>query len=74
MNRRQRRRARSAARHNRFYQTYVRHLPRVPLDAPLERGRVYHLVVHHDHWCAFYSGRACNCNPIVSRHAEPVRS
>jgi hypothetical protein len=74
MNRHQRRRARRIAHHNKFYRNYVRHLPRLPIDAPLERGRVYHMVFHHDEWCAFYSGAPCNCNPIISRHAEPVRS
>jgi hypothetical protein len=63
MNRHQRRRARRMTRHNKFYQTYVRHLPRIPLDAPLDRGRVYHLVVQHDEWCQF-----------VSRYVEPRRS
>jgi hypothetical protein len=52
----------------------VQHLPRVPLDAPLERGRVYHVVMAHDAWCAIYSGKECNCSPIISRHAEPRRS
>jgi hypothetical protein len=48
MNRHDRRRARSQARHNRFYHDYVRHLPTERLDAPLMRGRVYHLAIHHD--------------------------
>jgi hypothetical protein len=74
VNRRQRRRARLMARHNRFYQSYVRHLPRTPLDAPLERGRVYHLVMQHDAWCDFYSSKTCNCDPIISRHVEPRTS
>jgi hypothetical protein len=74
MNRHQRRRAARMARHNQLYETYVRHLPRVPLDAPLERGRVYHMVYFHDEQCAFYSGKSCNCQPTVSRHAEPERS
>ena len=74
MNRHQRRRAARMTRHNRFYETYVRHLPRVALDAPREAGRVYHLVVHHDEWCDFYSGKPCNCQRIISQHVEPSRS
>jgi hypothetical protein len=44
MNRHERRRARKQA-HNNFYEQYVRHLPQVPFDAALERGRVYHTVM-----------------------------
>ena len=54
MNRHQRRRAGKMAGHNKFYNDYIRHLPQVALDAPLERGRLYHTVVQHDEWCAFY--------------------
>jgi hypothetical protein len=39
MNRHERRRTRKA-RENKFYTGYVKHLSRVPLDAPLERGRL----------------------------------
>jgi Fe-S-cluster containining protein len=74
MNRHDRRRARKMDRENKFYEGYVRGLPRVPLDAPLERGRVYHLVVQHDSWCAFYDGQECNCDPIITKHEEPIRS
>jgi hypothetical protein len=73
MNRHQRRRARSMARHNHVYGSYVRHLPRVALDAPLERGRVYHDVFFHDEWCGIYSGAECNCRSLFSRHVEPRR-
>jgi hypothetical protein len=72
--RRSRSRARRKARENRFYQTYIRHLPAVPIDAPLEPGRVYHTVFAHDDWCEIYSGRDCNCSPIVRRFVEPRRS
>jgi len=64
------------AKHNSFYE-YIRHLPQVPVDAPLERGRVYHTVIQHDDWCRFYETENfadCNCNPIISRHVEPERS
>jgi hypothetical protein len=50
------------------------HLRRVPLNAPLERGRVYHLVIAHHDWCAFYEGGECNCDPVITRHIEPKRS
>lgn len=40
--RHERRRARAMRGHNAFYTDYVAHLPRIPLDAPLEPGRVYH--------------------------------
>jgi hypothetical protein len=83
MNRHQRRRAAaisrvSAGKKNRsFYELYLRHLPQVPIDAPLERGRVHHLCFHHDEWCRIFSTgnpADCNCDPVISRHAEPVRS
>jgi len=68
------RRARKMAGENDFYTGYVKHLPSIPIDAPLERGRVYHTVVQHDEWCTFYDNKECNCNPIISRHVEPERS
>jgi hypothetical protein len=74
MNRQQRRRAAKMARENHFYETDVKHLPRITLDAPYEAGKVYHLVHHHDEGCSFYSGAACNCHPIITRHVEPSRS
>ena len=76
MNRKQRRaeKAKNRARENRVYETYVRHLPEVPLDQPLERGRVYHMVFHHDDWCGIHAGGECTCNPTIERRVEPVRS
>jgi hypothetical protein len=70
-------RAKRRRMHDRFYLDHIRHLPQVPLDAPLKRGRAYHSVTFHDHWCRFYDhGRVsdCNCNPTFSRYIEPVRS
>lgn len=70
-------RARKMQRHDAWYQGDVKHLPQVPLDAPYERGRLYHMCFHHDHWCAFYDTESmadCNCDPIVTRHVEPERS
>ena len=66
-------------RHDRFYNDYIRHLPRVPLDAPLAPGQVYHLVFAHDDDCGIYNKSNgtlddCTCSPIVSRHVEPRRS
>jgi hypothetical protein len=69
--------ARARKRHTDFYSSYVRHLPRVPVGAPLERGRVYHLVLHHDDWCRFYDTENvadCNCDAVISQHVEPRRS
>jgi hypothetical protein len=65
------------AKHDTFYQEHIRHLPQVPLDAPFERGRVYHTCVHHDAWCRFYDTENpgdCNCEPEITRHVEPRRS
>jgi hypothetical protein len=73
MNRKQRR----AARINRetdFYHDYIRHLPEVPHSAPFEKGKVYHIVCHHDDWCTIYDGCDCNCNVIMTRHVEVRRS
>ena len=61
-------------RESKFFNEYVSKLPRVPLDAPLERGRVYHTVMQYDDWCSIYDGKECNCNPVVSRYIEPKRS
>jgi hypothetical protein len=68
------RREKVKAGHNRFHNDYVRHLPSVPLDAPLEPGRVYHEVHAHDDDCRIYSGKACSCNPVITRHVEPKRT
>jgi hypothetical protein len=66
-------------RHNRVYNDYIRHLPEVPLDVPLERGRVYHLVFSHDPHCKIYDQPTaslvnCTCLPVMSRHVEPRRT
>ena len=83
-NRRNRRRAaalnrkseRVRSRHNAFFRSYIRHLPEVEPDAPLEPGRVYHVVfAHHDN-CAFYATERladCTCDPQVRRFVEPER-
>jgi hypothetical protein len=78
MNRHQRRAAR-AKREGDFYQNYIQQLPEVPMEAPLERGRLYHTVCHHDPWCAIYDTDTgglgqCNCNVVLTRHIEPRRS
>jgi hypothetical protein len=67
---------RNTQRHSSFYESYIKYLPLVPLDAPLEPGRVYHLALFHDEWCKFYETENiadCNCNPAMQRHIEPVR-
>ena len=38
-----------------FFENYIKHLPQVPLDAPIEPGRLYHKVIAHDDWCAIYN-------------------
>ena len=81
MNRYERRRAVARARnikkHEAYYATYVKHLPRMAIDAPLEPGRIHHIVCSHDDWCRFYDTNNladCNCNAVITRHIEPVRS
>ena len=82
MNRHDRRAAAARAKgardkHNNFFESYIRHLPQVPLDAPRQPGTVEHLVIHHDEWCRFYETENfndCNCDFVVSRHVEPERS
>jgi hypothetical protein len=71
MNRHDRRRAKAMARENRIYTDYIRHLP-VPDE--IEKGRLYHMVCFHDDWCAIYSDKECNCDPIIKLHVEPERS
>jgi hypothetical protein len=71
-NRRQRRAMRARA--DKLYEDYLRHLPKVPLDQPLERGRVHHLMYFHDDRCGIWERGECTCNPTVERRVEPVRS
>jgi hypothetical protein len=71
---RKHRRAEHIKRETNFYESYIRHLPEVPVDAPLERGKVYHIVCHHDVWCSIYDGGICNCDVEVTRHVEVKRS
>jgi len=64
-------------RHNTFFRDYIRHLPEIAVDAPYERGRVYHTVFFHDDHCPFYASNDladCTCNVIVRRYVEPGRS
>ena len=73
MNKHERRR--NQARHTKFFNDYVRHLPQVPVGT-VELGTVYFSVMHHDSWCAIYdkpNGTAldCNCSPTVTLHAVP---
>jgi len=35
---------------------------------PLPPGEVSQAMIHHDHWCAIYEGRDCDCVPDVSIH------
>ncbi len=74
LNRHERQRAAAMEQQNKFYDGYIKHLPQVAVDAPLERGRLYHLTFFHDDWCTIFDGADCNCDPIVTRHIEPRRS
>jgi hypothetical protein len=81
MNRHERRRAEAKARRAkqsaRFWTDYVQHLPEVSFDTPMERGRVYHIGIHHDAGCQYFcTGQAadCNCGPVMTKHVEPIRS
>lgn len=31
-----------------------------------EPGKVNHITVEHDSWCAVFEGKPCNCNPEAS--------
>jgi hypothetical protein len=79
MNRHERRRNTAMRGQNKFVNEYVRHLPEIPLDAPLEPGRTYHMAYYHDNWCKIYDPgshglASCNCKPNVRRFEEPKRS
>lgn len=73
MNRHKRRAAAARARQARLYPDYVRHLPRVPLDAPLDQSQVYFLVRGHEKGCAWFAGERCSCVPRLRLHVNPVR-
>jgi hypothetical protein len=66
------------AEEDRYIRDYVLHLPTVHPCAPEEPGRVYHLLFfHHDGCRALVTGRHdtdCTCNPVITKHVEPVRS
>jgi hypothetical protein len=73
MNRHERRRSRKLG-EDKFYKEYLQHLPQLGDDEPLELGRLYHVAVLHDDWCAIFNGGGCNCHPTVERYEEPRRS
>jgi hypothetical protein len=65
---------RNRAKHDAFYRDYVHHLPRVPVDAPPERGSVHYLCFHHDAWCRFYdTENAAYGGSKPDRHREGNR-
>jgi hypothetical protein len=67
----------SKAEHTALWRSYLRHLPRVPLDAPVAPGTVTHLALLHDSWCRSWATGVfadCNCNLELARYVEPVRS
>ena len=75
MNRHARRAAVARARKHaaELYSAYIRHLPRVPLDAPLA-PYVNYIVRGHQPRCEWFTGGPCSCAPRLRRHVEPVRS
>ena len=73
MNRHERRRKAAMAKHNRFVNDYVHHLPEVGPEV-LGKPGVSHMVCYHDEWCQIYDGKTCNCEPDVKFFAEPKRS
>jgi len=67
------------ARHDKFHEQYIAHLPLLPEGEPIQPGRMYWLAVRHDHWCKIYnkengSMADCTCNPDLEYRCEPVRS
>lgn len=79
MNRHERRRSAVMQKQNKFVNEYVHHLPEVPVDAPVEPGRIYHVAYYHEEWCKIYDAgsyglMSCNCEPDVRRFVEPKRS
>jgi hypothetical protein len=69
-------RVKQPARHHKIYHRYLKHLPEIPLDAPSEPGRIYHLVQLHRRWCGYfkrYRSADCDCWPIYRRFVEPSR-
>jgi hypothetical protein len=80
VNRHERRAAAAERRRSKvcMWTDYIRHLPRVPLDAPEEAGRRYYTCVHHTVACrAFVTGRPdsdCDCGARTTKHVEPTRS
>jgi hypothetical protein len=73
MNRHDRRRQASIAKHNRFFNDHVRHLPEAGPEI-LSRPGVRHVVFTHDEQCAFYDRKPCNCEPQIRIFAEPERA
>jgi hypothetical protein len=63
---------------DRYISDYVLHLPTVHPAAPEEPRRVYHICFFHRDGCrALVTGQHdtdCTCNPVVTKHIEPVRS
>jgi hypothetical protein len=80
MNRAQRR---AAASHNRrmrnAWLNHCRRFPRVDVDAPELPGRKYNFCYHHREGCAAFRGvqfvneQDCDCDPVVTKHLEPLQ-
>jgi hypothetical protein len=45
-----------------------------PGEDPALPGRVTHMVIRHEPWCATMNGgnpEDCNCNPMITNHLQP---
>jgi hypothetical protein len=73
MNRRERRRKAAMAKHNRFFNEHIRHLPEVGPEVIGKPG-ISHMVCYHDERCRIYDGQMCDCQPQIKFFAEPARS
>jgi len=60
--------------HN-YLPAVLRYAQRVHLSAGgCESGGEHLIQVLHDDWCAFFQGRACNCDPIVRPLPGPPKA
>ena len=48
---------------------YAKKLLRYVEQTPLGSGD-HHFKVSHDDWCAFFKGRACNCDPDIREMSD----
>ena len=48
---------------------YIEKLLRHVEQTTLKNGD-HHIKVSHDDWCAFFKGRACNCDPDIREMSD----